>query len=100
MDQEDLSQLCTEFKKLADNLAKSGLSETDLKDLKLPENYNLPKLCLNKRDKFMKKAKAFLDVCDGFLLPLATMSPIAAPLYSGLKCIVTVSVFLDSSLTC
>lgn len=99
MDQADLSQLRTEFTKLANDLASSRLREVDLEDLKLPEDSEL-KLRLEKRDKFMAKAKAFLDSCDGFLQPLSVMSPIAAPLYGGLKCIVTVSGSLDSTPTC
>ncbi|KAG2354790.1 hypothetical protein BDR07DRAFT_1428472 [Suillus spraguei] len=39
----------------------------------------------------MAKAKMFLDSCDGFLQPLAATSSIAAPLYGGLKCIVTIA---------
>ncbi|KAG1784752.1 uncharacterized protein HD556DRAFT_1314824 [Suillus plorans] len=89
MDQADLSQLRTEFIKLANDLASSRLRGIDLEDLKLPEDSEL-ELRLKKRDKFMAKVKAFLGSCDGFLQPLAGMSPIAAPLYGGLKCIVTV----------
>ncbi|KAG2034716.1 hypothetical protein BDR03DRAFT_964338 [Suillus americanus] len=90
MDQADLSQLRTEFTKLGNDLASSRLRATDLEDLKLPEDSEL-KLRLKKGDKFMAKAKVFLDSCDGFLQPLAAMSPIAAPLYGGLKCIVTIA---------
>jgi len=90
MDQTDLSLLLTEITKLANDLASSGLRESDLKDLKLPEGFEL-KLCLQKRDKVMEKAKVFLNSCDGFLQPLASMNPIAASLYGGLKCIITVS---------
>ncbi|KAI9429424.1 hypothetical protein BJY52DRAFT_1423388 [Lactarius psammicola] len=90
----DLSLLLKEITKLtddlADDLASSGLRETDLKDLKLPEGSEL-KLCLQKRDKFMEKANVFLNSWDGFLQPLASMSPIAAPLYGCLKCIVTIA---------
>lgn len=99
MDQADLSQLRTEFTKLSNDLANSRLCGTDLDDLKLPQDSEL-KLRLKKRDKFMAKAKAFLNSCDIFLQPLAGTSPIAAPLYGGLKCIVTVSRSLDSTATC
>lgn len=90
MDQADLSQLRTEFTKLSNDLANSRLRGTDLEDLKLPEDTEL-KLRLKKRDTFMAKAKAFLNSCDVFLQPLAGTSPIAAPLYGGLKCIVTIA---------
>ncbi|KAG2065878.1 hypothetical protein BDR04DRAFT_1234316 [Suillus decipiens] len=90
MDQADLTQLRTEFTTLANDLASSRLCGTDLEDLKLPEDSEF-KLRLKKRDKFMAKAKVFLDSCDGFLQPLAGMNPIAAPLYGGLKCIVTIA---------
>ncbi|KAG1837322.1 hypothetical protein DFJ58DRAFT_917404 [Suillus subalutaceus] len=90
MDQADLSQLRTEFTKLANDLASSRLRGTDLEDLKLPEDSEL-RLRLKKRDKFMAKAKAFLDSCDRFLQPLSNMSPIAASLYGGLMCIVTIA---------
>jgi hypothetical protein len=99
MDQADLSQLRTEFKKLTSDLASSRLRGTDLEDLKLPEDSEL-KLRLTKIDKFMGKVKAFLNSCDVFLQPLAGTSPIAAPLYGGLKCIVTVSRSLDSIPKC
>ncbi|KAG1767635.1 hypothetical protein EDD22DRAFT_1005282 [Suillus occidentalis] len=90
MDQADLSQLRTEFTKLSNDLANSRLCGTDLDDLKLPQDSEF-KLRLKKRDKFMAKAKAFLNSCDIFLQPLAGTSPIAAPLYGGLKCIVTIA---------
>ncbi len=99
MDQADLSLLLTEMTKLANDLASSGLRESDLKDLNLPEGSEL-KLFLQKRDRVMEKAKAFLNSCDGFLQPLASTNPIAASLYGGLKCIVTVSGSLDSTPTC
>jgi hypothetical protein len=99
MDQTDLSQLRTEFTQLANDLASSRLCGTDLEDWKLPEDSEL-KLRLKKRDRFMAKAKAFLNSCDVFLQPLASTSPIAAPLYGGLKCIITVSGSLDDTATC
>ena len=98
-DQADLSLLLTEITKLANDLACSGLRETELKDLKLPEDSEL-KLSLKKTDKVMKKVKVFLDSWDEFLQPLASMSPIASSFYGGLKCIVTVSESLDGTPTC
>jgi hypothetical protein len=94
MDRADLSLLLTEIRKLANSMDSSGLRETDLEDLKLPEGSEL-KLRLQKRDKVMEKVKTFLDSYDSFFCVLASTSSIAAPLYGGLKCIVTVS--LDST---
>ena len=92
--EEDLSLLLTEIRNLADSLDSSGLRETDLEDLKLPEGAEL-KLRLRKRDKVMEKVKTFLDSYDSFFDALTSTSSIAASLYGGLKCIVTVS--LDST---
>jgi hypothetical protein len=94
MDREDLSLLLSEVRNLANSMDSSGLRETDLEDLKLPEGSEL-KLRLQKRDRVMDKVKTVLDNYDSFFSALASTNSIAAPLYGGLKCIVTVS--LDSA---
>jgi hypothetical protein len=94
MDQEDLSLLLNEIRNFAKSMDGSGLRESDLKDLKLPERAEL-KLRLQKRDQVMDKVKMFLDSYDSFFSALASTNSIAASLYGGLKCIVTVS--LDSA---
>ena len=94
MDHEDLPLLLAEIGDFAKSLDNSGLRESDLEDLKLPERSEL-KLRLQKRDQVMAKVKTFLDSYDSFFNALASTNSIAAPLYGGLKCIVTVS--LDSA---
>ena len=90
MDHEDLSLLLAEIGDFAKSLDSSGLRESDLEDLKLPERSEL-KLRLQKRDQVMDKIKTFLNCYDSFFNALASTNSIAASLYGGLKCIVTVS---------
>ncbi|KAF8483994.1 hypothetical protein DFH94DRAFT_333959 [Russula ochroleuca] len=90
MDREDLSLLLSEVRNLANSMDSSGLRETDLEDLKLPEGSEL-KLRLQKRDRVMDKVKTVLDNYDSFFSALASTNSIAAPLYGGLKCIVTIA---------
>ena len=90
MDHEDLSLLLAEIGGFAKSLDSSGLRESDLEDLKLPERSGL-KLRLQKRDQVMAKVKTFLDSYDSFFNAVASTNSIAASLYGGLKCIVTVS---------
>jgi hypothetical protein len=90
MGHEDLSLLLAEIEDFSKSMDSSGLRESDLEGLKLPEDPEL-KLRLRKRDKVMDKVKTFLDCYDSFFNALASANPIAASLYGGLKCIVTVS---------
>ena len=94
MDREDLSLLLAEIEDFSKSMDGSGLRESDLENLKLPEDSEL-KLRLQKRDEVMDKVKTFLDGYDSFFNALASTNLIAASLYGGLKCIVTVS--LDSA---
>lgn len=95
----DLHKLLAEIGNLANSMDSSGLRETDLETdleyLKLPEGAQI-KLRLRKRDEVMEKVKKFLDSYDSFFGALTSTNFIAASLYGGVKCIVTVS--LDSTL--
>ena len=94
----DLRKLLAEISNLANSMDSSGLRETDLETdleyLKLPEGAQI-KLRLRKRDEVMEKVKKFLDSYDTFFSALTSTNLIAASLYGGVKCIVTVS--LDST---
>ena len=90
MGHEDLSLLLAEIEDFSKSMDSSGLRESDLEGLKLPEDPEL-KLRLRERDKVMDKVKTFLDCYDSFFNALASANTIAASLYGGLKCIVTVS---------